>query len=193
MLPEKIQNLLKKIEKYLWQRGFRNATVRRIALVLLVMSATLLVLGVLILPLTSWVFWLGAGAALSAWNFCSLADFVQRFFPIITAQNASPAPADGHSITQNGDASDNARSENQSMPTGGNKKNNAAKPNNSTNFRFFLQGQIFRSYFRLFITGILVYTALVVCRANPFALAAGLSAAVLVMPVLILLWPAKSA
>ena len=49
--------------------------------------------------------------------------------------------------------------------------------------RRLLVGQVLRSNLRLFITGFFVYMALVVFHANPFALAAGLSAAVLILPV----------
>ena len=52
--------------------------------------------------------------------------------------------------------------------------------------RRLLLGQLLRSNLRLFITGFFVYTALVAFRASPFALAAGLSAAVLILPVLFL-------
>lgn len=178
MPPQKALALLEKIEKLLWQRGFRNAAVRRISVVLLVMSTSLVAAGIILLPFTSWVFWLGVGAALSAWNFCSLADFVQRIFPVITAQTAPAASSSVNESTL--DHTDNS------------KKNSGGKSKNGAASKFFLQGQLFRSYFRLFITGILVYTALVVCRANPFALAIGLSAAILAMPMLILMWPAKN-
>lgn len=53
--------------------------------------------------------------------------------------------------------------------------------------RRLLFGQVLRSNLRLFITGFFVYMALVAFRANPFALAAGLSAAVLVLPALFLI------
>ncbi|MCH5277252.1 MAG: hypothetical protein J1E80_05390 [Desulfovibrionaceae bacterium] len=55
---------------------------------------------------------------------------------------------------------------------------------NSSAARRLLAGQLARSNLRLFITGFFVYMALVVFHANPFALAAGLSAAVLVLPFL---------
>ena len=53
--------------------------------------------------------------------------------------------------------------------------------------RAFLAGQLLRSNFRLFITGILLYCAVVVCEADVFSLAAGLSLVVLVIPALFMI------
>ena len=50
----------------------------------------------------------------------------------------------------------------------------------------FFTGQLLRSNLRLFITGILLYVALVVYEADIFSLLAGLSVVVLVIPVLLL-------
>ena len=49
----------------------------------------------------------------------------------------------------------------------------------------FFAGQLLRSNLRLFITGILLYLALVVCEADIFSLLAGLSVVVLVIPALL--------
>lgn len=45
------------------------------------------------------------------------------------------------------------------------------------------KGLLIRSQLRLFITGIFVYTALVFFQASPVALAAGLSTAMIIIPV----------
>ncbi len=50
----------------------------------------------------------------------------------------------------------------------------------------FVLPQLIRSNLRLFITGIIVYIALVECGASPFALVAGLSLTVVMTPVLLL-------
>ncbi len=49
--------------------------------------------------------------------------------------------------------------------------------------RLVKKGLLIRSQLRLFITGIFVYTALVFFQASPVALAAGLSTAMIIIPV----------
>lgn len=49
--------------------------------------------------------------------------------------------------------------------------------------RVVKKGLLFRTNLRLCITGILVYIALVTFQANPVALAAGLSASVIIIPI----------
>lgn len=51
----------------------------------------------------------------------------------------------------------------------------------------FFAGQLLRSNLRLFITGILLYLALVVCEADIFSLLTGLSVVVLVIPAVFFL------
>ena len=138
-------NTADRVDRWLWQRGFPDGPVRTVIRNLVLVSTGLLILGTLLLPLIHWPFWLGVGAALSTWNFYSLAVFVQRAFP---------RPGAGSST-------------------------NAS--------RAFLIAQLLRSNLRLFITGILVYISLVVFRANPFALVAGLSATVCMIPALLLI------
>lgn len=133
------------VDRRLWRRGFGPGPVRSGARTLILLAAALLAGGGALLPLTTWPFWLGAGAALSAWNFYQLALFVLRAFP---SGNEGGA--------------------------------------NSPAARRLLLGQLARSNLRLCITGFLVYISLVVFHANPWALAAGLSAAVLVTPFLFL-------
>lgn len=52
--------------------------------------------------------------------------------------------------------------------------------------RTFLIKQIFLSNFRLFISGILLYSLLVILRANPFALVIGLTIPLAVIPTIVL-------
>lgn len=141
-------NPVDRVDRWLWRRGFAAGPVRTGARALILLAAALLAAGLALSPLTAWPFWLGAGAALSAWNFYSLALFVQRAFPTGNDGAASSSIA-----------------------------------------RRLLLGQLLRSNLRLFITGFFVYTALVAFRANPFALVAGLSAAVLILPVLFFFRP----
>lgn len=133
------------VDRWLWRHGFAAGPVRVGARALILLAAALLTTGVILFPLASWPFWLGAGVALSAWNFYSLALFVLRAFPTGNAGGAASSAA-----------------------------------------RRLLLGQLLRSNLRLFITGFFVYTALVAFHASPLALAAGLSAAVFILPVLFL-------
>lgn len=137
-----VHSLASFVDRRLWRSGFGPGPVRSGARTLILLAAALLAAGTLLLPLTAWPFWLGAGAALSAWNFYHLALFILHAFPSGNEGGASSSAA-----------------------------------------RRLLAGQLVRSNLRLFITGFFVYMALVVFHANPFALAAGLSAAVLVLPL----------
>lgn len=60
---------------------FRRGAGAHRARALILLAAALLTAGIVLLPLAAWPFWLGMGAALSAWNFYSLALFVQHAFP----------------------------------------------------------------------------------------------------------------
>ncbi len=131
------------VDAFLYRRGFARGPVRLLARTLILLAALLLALGLAFLPLASWPFWLGAGAVFAAWNFFSMAHFIQRFFFHAAATQAG---------TKN-----------------------------------LMAGQIIRANLRLFITGIFLYTALMHWGANPFALVAGLSLAVLTIPFLPLL------
>lgn len=53
----------------------------------------------------------------------------------------------------------------------------------SSRARIVKKGLLIRTQFRLFITGIFVYIALVFFQANPIALAVGLSSAMIIIPV----------
>ena len=49
--------------------------------------------------------------------------------------------------------------------------------------RVVKKGLLLRTYFRLFITGLLVYISLVTFHAEPVALAAGLSVSIVIVPI----------
>ncbi len=55
--------------------------------------------------------------------------------------------------------------------------------NGSSRARIVKKGLLLRTQLRLFITGFFVYIALVVFQASPAALAAGLSSAIVIIPV----------
>ena len=72
-----IRALIHRIDALLWRRGFHRPEVRLAMRNELLFSVTLLLLGVCLLPLTSWLLWFAAGALLIAWNFYGLARFIQ--------------------------------------------------------------------------------------------------------------------
>ena len=55
--------------------------------------------------------------------------------------------------------------------------------NGAQTARVVKKGLLLRTYFRLFITGLLVYISLVTFHAEPVALAAGLSVSVVIIPI----------
>ena len=72
-----IKALIRRLDALLWRRGFHSPEVRLIMRNELLFSVPLLLLGLCLLPLTSWLLWFAAGALLIAWNFYGLARFVQ--------------------------------------------------------------------------------------------------------------------
>ncbi|MCL1985879.1 MAG: hypothetical protein FWG59_05470 [Betaproteobacteria bacterium] len=69
--------LTHRLDALLWQRGFHRPEVRLVMRNELLFSVPLLLLGICLLPLTSWLLWFAAGASLIAWNFYGLARFIQ--------------------------------------------------------------------------------------------------------------------
>lgn len=132
-----ILSVNKYLNMALQQRGFTIKSIRFVMVSIILASLFLFCTGLLSAYFIAWPFWLGVGALLSAWNFYSLASFVQQRF----------------------------------------------MPNHPGQFIAF---QLIRSNLRLFITGIIVYISLVECGASPFALVAGLSLTVIMVPLLLL-------
>jgi hypothetical protein len=65
--------LIHRLDALLWQRGFHRPEVRLVMRNELLFSVPLLLLGLCLLPLTSWLLWFATGALLIAWNFYGLA------------------------------------------------------------------------------------------------------------------------
>jgi hypothetical protein len=65
------------LDALLWRRGFHRPEVRLVMRNEALFSVPLLILGICLLPLTSWLLWFAAGALLIAWNFYGLARFIQ--------------------------------------------------------------------------------------------------------------------
>ena len=72
-----IKELIRQLDALLWRRGFHRPEVRLVMRNEVIFSVTLLILGICLLPLTSWLLWFAAGALLIAWNFYGLARFIQ--------------------------------------------------------------------------------------------------------------------
>jgi len=72
-----IKALIHRLDTLLWRRGFHRPEVRLVMRNELLFSVPLLLLGLCLLPLTSWLLWFAAGALLIAWNFYGLARFIQ--------------------------------------------------------------------------------------------------------------------
>jgi len=137
-------SIIEQTDGYLWKKGFVQAPLRRAVRNLFFFSCFSITAGIAVFPWWRSLFWGGAMALLSFWNFYTLALFVQHSMPA-------------------------------SIPCGD--RDGAAAA------RVVKKGLLLRTQLRLFITGIFVYIALVAFQANPAALAAGLSSAVIIIPI----------
>lgn len=137
-------SIFERVERALWRRGFVQPSLRVAMRNLLIFSVLFFVLGLALLPWTEDAVWAGVAALLSAWNFYTLARFIQCSMPAVM-------PVDDRRGTATA--------------------------------RVVKKGLLLRTYLRLFITGLFVYGALVQFQVSPAALAAGLSAAVTVIPL----------
>ena len=72
-----IATLIHRLDALLWHRGFHRPEVRLVMRNELLFFVPLLLLGICLLPLTSWLMWFAAGALLITWNFYGLARFIQ--------------------------------------------------------------------------------------------------------------------
>lgn len=137
-------SVFEQVESFLWRRGFVQSSLRVATRNLLIFSVLFFGLGLALLPWTYDGLWAGVAALLSAWNFYTLARFIQSAMPaVIPSEDRRGA----------------------------------------STARVVKKGLLLRTYLRLFITGFFVYVALVQFQASPAALAAGLSAAVTIIPL----------
>ena len=137
-------SIFERVERFLWRRGFIHAPLRAATRNLLIFSGIFLLLGAGLVPWGRQVLWAGIAAVLSAWNFYTLALFIQHALPAV-------------------------------IPEGD--KNGLATA------RVVKKGLLWRSQFRLCITGIFVYMWLVLFQADAVSLLAGLTAAVAMIPI----------
>lgn len=91
-------SLVEQIERYLWRQGFVQAPLRRAMRNLFCLSWALFLAGVLLLPMTSMVFWTGATALLSTWNFYTLSRFIQKALPAFLPADDKDRAKTAHAI-----------------------------------------------------------------------------------------------
>jgi uncharacterized membrane protein len=76
-VTKEIKALIHRLDALLWRRGFHRPEVRIAMRNELLFSVSLLLLGICLLPVTSWLLWFAAGALLITGNFYGLARFIQ--------------------------------------------------------------------------------------------------------------------
>ena len=72
-----ITEAILRLDALLRRLGFHRPEVRLVMRNEALFSVSLLIIGICLLPLTSWILWFAAGALLIAWNFYGLARFIQ--------------------------------------------------------------------------------------------------------------------
>ena len=76
-------SIFERVERFLWRRGFIHAPLRAATRNLLIFSGIFLLLGAVLVPWSLQMFWAGVAAVLSAWNFYTLALFIQHAMPAV--------------------------------------------------------------------------------------------------------------
>ena len=76
-------SIFERVERFLWRKGFVQAPLRVATRNLLIFSGIFLLLGAGLVPWSDQVFWAGVAAVLSAWNFYTLALFIQHAMPAV--------------------------------------------------------------------------------------------------------------
>lgn len=70
---------IRRLNVCLRRQGVRQRLVRRILAAQICLGGLALALGLVVWPLTVWIFWFGAGAMLFVWNFLRLTKLVPQF------------------------------------------------------------------------------------------------------------------
>ena len=76
-------SIFERVERFLWRKGFVQAPLRAATRNLLIFSGIFLFQGAALLPWTTQVAWAGVSSVLSAWNFFTLALFIQHAMPAV--------------------------------------------------------------------------------------------------------------
>lgn len=80
-------SIFERVERFLWRRGFIHAPLRAATRNLLIFSGLFFLLGAALVPWSKEGFWAGVAALLSAWNFYTLALFIQHALPAVIPES----------------------------------------------------------------------------------------------------------
>ena len=80
-------SIFERAERFLWRRGFVYAPLRAATRNLLIFSALFFLLGAVLVPWVPQLCWAGMAAVLSAWNFYTLALFIQHSMPAVMPES----------------------------------------------------------------------------------------------------------
>ena len=80
-------SIFERVERFLWRRGFIHAPLRAATRNLLIFSGLFFLFGAALVPWSKEGFWSGVAALLSAWNFYTLALFIQHALPAVIPES----------------------------------------------------------------------------------------------------------
>ena len=80
-------SIFERVERFLWRRGFIHAPLRAATRNLLIFSGFFFLFGAALVPWGMDGFWAGVAAVLSAWNFYTLALFIQHALPAVIPES----------------------------------------------------------------------------------------------------------
>ena len=80
-------SIFERVERFLWRRGFIHAPLRAATRNLLIFSGLFFLFGAALVPWSKEGFWAGVAALLSAWNFYTLALFIQHALPAVIPES----------------------------------------------------------------------------------------------------------
>ena len=80
-------SIFERVERFLWRRGFIHAPLRAATRNLLIFSGLFFLFGAALVPWSMEGFWAGVAAVLSAWNFYTLALFIQHALPAVIPES----------------------------------------------------------------------------------------------------------
>ena len=80
-------SIFERVERFLWRRGFIHAPLRTATRNLLIFSGLFFLFGAALVPWSMEGFWAGVAAVLSAWNFYTLALFIQHALPAVIPES----------------------------------------------------------------------------------------------------------
>ena len=80
-------SIFERVERVLWRRGFIHAPLRAATRNLLIFSGLFFLFGAALVPWSMEGFWAGVAALLSAWNFYTLALFIQHALPAVIPES----------------------------------------------------------------------------------------------------------